>query len=280
VLEQDITQELKDLYEKLGIKIRTESADARINFVKNKDSFLHAVKTSIEAYKNESPVIEYSRKVLEELRTIYFMAHDDRQEPIGQIRAKLTKLSPVAKKYVEQKAETVLPKLFPNAGNVWEWVGRPLTGETPEDQKRARTAFMRAVAVLTSEGGKMVPGRSRGPDKPRSRPRLEPTIMNRNKGAGKDTGGRPREIDRRLMLVSYLALDYMLLISSHDETTTDESADELKAKLLKAKVKSGRSDRTPFGFLVYRVFEIVGLNGLEAEESLRAYWQERSTDTV
>jgi hypothetical protein len=72
------------------------------------------------------------------------------------------------------------------------------------------TGLFRAIRVLSAEGGRLVPGRTRASGK-RSKPRLEPVILGQARGASgaEPKGGRRRE-DARHDLVMRLAVDWYL----------------------------------------------------------------------
>jgi hypothetical protein len=102
------------------------------------------------------------------------------------------------------------------------------------------------------EGGERVPGRKR-PSGRRSAGRFEPMVLGRGRGLTgiqKIRGGRRADDDLRL-LISFLAVDWLL--STGLQPT------------------KGRSDKTPFGALVFMVFQWIGEED-KAAHSLRTYW--------
>lgn len=111
------------------------------------------------------------------------------------------------------------------------------------------------VSLLTSclfQGGQLIPGRKR-PNGKQSAPRFEPTIAahhNTPKNEEGYPGGRPIRNDLQL-LISYLAIDWL--------RSTGFKPDK------------GRSDKVPFGALVFMVFRWIGEEG-KAAHSLRTYW--------
>jgi hypothetical protein len=109
-----------------------------------------------------------------------------------------------------------------------------------------------ATRALSAEGGRIVPGRSRGAGK-HSKPRLEPMIMGevRGAGAGRHRGGRPTNEDHRT-LIMHLAIDWLLATSEPP--------------------KPGRSEGTGFGELAHNVFQWLSLPEGSAAYALRQYW--------
>lgn len=108
------------------------------------------------------------------------------------------------------------------------------------------------LRVCLIGGGELVPGRLR-PSGRRSISHFEPMIVGRGrglKGVEKRNGGRDRN-DELYLLIAFLAVDW------------------LKATGLAP--EKGRSDRTPFGALVFMVFRWIG-EAEKAPHSLRRYW--------
>ena len=123
--------------------------------------------------------------------------------------------------------------------------GRPVRIEV-----EPRTLLVEALRVLSADGGRIVPGRSRGGGK-RSKSRLEPRISRQVRGTGTmaPTGGRPKNADQDT-LVMHLAIDWYQATGERPE--------------------QGRSDATGFGELVHSVFDWLGELG--ATQALRRYW--------
>ena len=153
-----------------------------------------------------------------------------------------------------RRARAVIPRLF----------AEETIGDEPFDPpERLAARFLKwaanadgqklatAVQVMTSEGGQIVQGRSRGAGK-RSRLRAEPIIMGKVRGTGatRHRGGRPRNKGRE-NLVMHLAMDWL--------NATGEAP------------KHGRSDRTGFGDLAYSVFQWLNLPEGSAPYALRQY---------
>jgi hypothetical protein len=102
------------------------------------------------------------------------------------------------------------------------------------------------------EGGERVPGRKR-PSGRRSAARFEPMVLGRGHGITgieKTRGGRRADDDLRL-LICFLAVDWLLSTG--------------------LKPDKGRSEKTPFGALVFMVFRWIGEEE-KATHSLRTYW--------
>jgi hypothetical protein len=116
--------------------------------------------------------------------------------------------------------------------------------------------LIRATRVLSADGAERVEGRRRGPDR-RSPPRLEPRILGEVRGPGSriDYGGRPPPVARQELIRD--------LVGDWRRATGQEP-------------KSGRSDRSGFGELVYHVFAWSGLSDSSAERALRRHWDEEN----
>lgn len=227
------------------------------------------------------PLKETFRDAHDALRDLWALAHED-DPPIGQIRVRLTKLPLAGREYVGRRARNVMRRLGVDLGgpaaesserafdHFLQWT------KTAEALKRPKAPMplpktvdehvaalsvtapasppilIRALRVLSSDGGRNVGGRSRGAGK-RSRLRFEPVIMGEARGAGtvRHRGGRPT-IEYHQTLVMHLALDWL--------TATGGPP------------KSGRSDSTGFGDLVHTVFLWLGLSDEKAAYALRRYW--------
>lgn len=159
---------------------------------------------------------------------------------------------------MDRRARTVIPRLFrgetieegvsdpPNrvAARLLEWLN------SADDRK-----FVETLRALSGEGGRYVPGRTRGGGK-RSRARFEPQIMGEVRGVGgrDHKGGAPTN-DAEHELVMHLVLDW--------SQATGETP------------KPGRSDHTGFGDLVHSVFQWLDSSGdssATAAYALRGYW--------
>jgi hypothetical protein len=174
------------------------------------------------------------------------------------LRQELQKLPREAIEYMGRRARRVIPLLFSGTygedyafdpperfvARLLEWIDAADDGQ-----------FIEAVRTLSSEGGRGVPGRSRGAGK-RSRPQLEPVIMGVARGAGTQglRDGAPTK-DALHQLVMHLALDWL--------HATGRSP------------KPGRSDNRGFGDLVHSVFQWLDVSGDFSETAayaLRRYW--------
>jgi len=171
------------------------------------------------------------------------MSRDD-DPAIAVLRARIKGLPRKAVEHMDRRAPIVIAHLFPTEPPVTrfqQWA----TDADP-------AMLIAATRALSAEGGRIVPGRSRGAGK-RSKPRLEPRIMGevRGAGAGRHRGGRPTNEDHRT-LIMHLALDWLL--------ATGEPP------------KPGRSDGTGFGELAHNVFEWLTLPEGSPAHALRQYW--------
>ena len=187
------------------------------------------------------------REAHDALRSVWRLVHHDGPS-IGLIRIRVKALPKGAIEYIDRRFRRLITRLFP--GDSAD------TGFLAWAEKADGEKLVRALRVLTAEGGKLA-DRSRGGGK-RSRSHLEPMIFGevRGLGAKKCKGGRPSR-DAQHELVMNLALDW---------TSATGNAPE-----------HGRSDRTGFGDLVHSVFQW----SLPEEQAagaatyaLRRYWSE------
>jgi hypothetical protein len=175
------------------------------------------------------------------LRRLWSLAHSD-DPPVGIIRGLVARLPKRALDYIDLRAVNLISRLFPGqsvAGGFQAWA-----------RDAAGSDLVKAIGALCAEGGRIVPGRSRGRGK-RSEPALEPMILGQVRGSG-DTGpsgGRPRH-DEQDSLVQNLAVDWLRATGRLPQ--------------------SGRSDHTGFGELVHGVFDWADEPG--AMQALRRYW--------
>jgi hypothetical protein len=221
------------------------------------------------------------RDVHDALRALSTLAHEDRPS-IGQLKARLARLPPAAGEYIGRRAPTVLRQLGFDLGSpagelperafdrFLRWATTPEAVQLPEPPRPLPVTLARKLApltgtepvslpplvtalrVLSSDGGRIVEGRSRGGGK-RSARRLEPVIMGEVRGAGavRHRGGRPRN-EGHQNLVMHLVRDWL--------TATGE------------RPKPGRSDNTGFADLAHSVFQWLSLPEGSAAHALRQYW--------
>lgn len=225
--------------------------------------FIAAVEAAIK--ECDEAVVENRtfREVHDELRDLYRPC-TDLDLSIGRVRARIETLSPAAMREIER----VAPRALAGLRTPWAAVARrgkntdPMQSEEPtvEDcgfRAWARIAdgeeLIRALQVIVASGAMIVPGRNRRTGK-RSRPRIELRIMGHVRGgfSRKNKGGRPTEIESSLRLIGRLAQSWQKATGAFPE--------------------AGRSDRTPFGELVYFVFDWVGAGS--PEHALRQWWSE------
>jgi hypothetical protein len=164
-------------------------------------------------------------------------------EDVKEIRVRILGLSAAAFRYMETLAAQVVPKAFPDDaydGDFRSWV----RDAVPEK-------IIYVALLLTHTGAEIVPGRSRGTGK-RAHPRIEPRILGNVRGGteGQPRKGRPAAT-REFLLVVSLGCAWV--------TATGGLP------------KSGRSDHTSFGDLVYRVFLWLDLPDGGATSALRKY---------
>lgn len=164
--------------------------------------------------------------------------------PVGQIRARSAALAPSIVRQIEARASRLSlhnSALEPVALDFKRWV-----------TTAPGNALAPLLLTLLIDGGQLVPGRKR-PGGKQSSPRFEPTIAalpRTIKNIDGFAGGRHERDDLRL-LISFLAIDWL--------QSTGLQPDK------------GRSDKTPFGALVFMVFSWIGEED-KAAHSLRTYW--------
>jgi hypothetical protein len=206
------------------------------------EKFVGRIEMSIRTFYKTEPDATL-REAHDALRALWHLSHDP-DPSVGQLRARLKKLPRRALRYVEDRAEQVIPRLFPGHscdGGFLAWA-----------DTASSDMLLRSIRALSAEGGRIVPGRTR-PAGRQARQRMEPVILGQARGASDDKpkGGRPRE-NARHNLVMHLALDWYLGTGVMPEP--------------------GRSDSTGFGELVHSVFDWLEEPG--ATRALRDYWRE------
>jgi hypothetical protein len=187
------------------------------------------------------------------LRQLWEWSHDE-DPPIGLLRVRLSDLPNEAREYIGGRAPRVISALLGETIAAGPFESSERTYKRFLDWVRVAdgSKLVRAIQVLSGDGGRIVEGRSRGPEK-RSGPRVEPEIMGEVRGTGsvRHRGGRPTN-ERHQMLVVQLANDWL--------NGTGEPP------------KRGRSDGTGFGDLVHSVFQWLTLAEESAAYALRQYW--------
>jgi hypothetical protein len=171
------------------------------------------------------------------------------------LREELQTLPQEAIQHIARRARVVLPRLFPGESIEDDVFDPPYRvavrllawAATASDEK-----LVQALRALSSEGGRIVRGRSRGGGK-RARPQFEPMIMGEVRGAGAQDhrGGAPTN-DAGHKLVMNLAVDWL--------HATGISP------------KPGRSDYTGFGDLVNSALQWVSDTGNTSAYALRRHW--------
>jgi hypothetical protein len=181
------------------------------------------------------------RKAHDALRALWLLAHEEDPQ-VGALRARVERLPPKASSYIESRAVRLIPRLF--SGQTADH-GFPAWAHAADGPD-----LVKALRVLSADGGRIVPGRSRGGGK-RSKSKLEPRIGRQVRGTGTmaPTGGRPKNADQDT-LVMHLAIDWSQATGERPE--------------------QGRSDATGFGELVHCVFDWIAKPG--ARQALRRYW--------
>jgi hypothetical protein len=156
---------------------------ANVPLIEPVDKFLGRIRASINAFlcaERETPL----RESHDALRKLWQLAHDP-DPAIGQLRSRLRSLPPRALHYIDGRARRVIPRLF--VGNSCE------NGLIAWADVASGDMLVRAVRVLSAEGGRPIPGRLRAKGK-RSTAHLEPVIFGQARGAlgAKPKGGRPQ----------------------------------------------------------------------------------------
>ena len=211
-LDDEQRAQVRDCLRKTGLALSSAAFDR----------FVRAIEDTIAGFVKPDATI---RQTHDELRALWFLAHEDDPQ-IGVLRARARTLSKNGIEYINRRLcrgrHTALPRLF-NRRRL-SCLGR----------ERRRNQLVRALRVLTAEGGKHVVGRSRG-----SGTLGTPSgavIFGEVRGSGPDKrkGGRPHE-DGRHELVMKLG-----------------SVGSLRPARCRSPVVSSE---TEFGALVHSVFQ-------------------------
>jgi hypothetical protein len=183
------------------------------------------------------------REVHDALRKLWLLAHEE-DPPVKILRGRIARVPPKALSYIGSRAIHLIPRLFPGQSMDPDFVTWAANASGPD--------LVKAMRTLAANGGRVVPGRSRGGGK-RSKSKLEPVIGGQVRGIAETapSGGRPPHADQDT-LVMHLAIDWY--------RATDQPPED------------GRSDATGFGELVHSVFDWLCEPG--ATQALRRYWRE------
>jgi hypothetical protein len=168
------------------------------------ECFIGGIEASMAQFCATPPRTGF-RDAHDALRALGTLAQED-DPPIGQLKARLARLPLPAKESIGRRVRTVMRQLRFDLGGpgdelperafnrFLEWAKTPEAVQLPEPpsllpKELAETLailagpepvslppLVTALRVLTSDGARLVEGRSRGSGK-RSAPRLEPTIM-------------------------------------------------------------------------------------------------------
>jgi hypothetical protein len=231
-LDDEKRAQVRDCLNKEGLSLRPDRFERLIRGIEA--SIIHFLATGPR---------EGFREAHDALRKLWEMSRDD-DPAIAVLRARIKGLPKKAVEYVDRRAPIVIAHLFPTEP--------PVTRFQQWAADADPTTLIAVTRVVSAEGGRIVPGRSRGAGK-RSKPRLEPMIIGevRGAGAGRHRDGRPTNEDHRT-LIMHLAIDWLV--------ATGESP------------KPGRSGGTGFGELVHSVFQWLGLPEGSPAHALRQYW--------
>jgi hypothetical protein len=231
-LDDEQRAQVRDCLEKEGLLLPPDRFERLIRGIEA--SIIHFLATGPQ---------ETFREAHDALRELWELSRDD-DPAIAVLRARIQGLPRKAVEHMDRRAPIVIAHLFPTEP--------PVTRFRQWAADADPAMLIAATRALSAEGGRIVPGRSRGGGK-RSKPRLEPRIMGevRGAGAGRHRGGRPTKDDHRT-LIMHLAIDWLV--------ATGESP------------KPGRSEGTGFGELAHSVFQWLRLPEGSPAHALRQYW--------
>lgn len=207
------------------------------------DALAAQVETSIAAWleATELQITAESRNHLSALMVLLTPSQDPK---VGLIRARVAKLPASIVKQIEGRIGQLIvndQRFLPLASGLKIWA-----------KTAKQTDLVELLRGCLTVGGVIRRGRNRGNGK-QSASRLELIPYGQAQGlaAGQTPrGGRPNNSQLQA-LISFLAMDWLL--------STGLQPDR------------GRSDKKPFGALVYMVFSWIGCEN-QAEYSLRRYW--------
>jgi hypothetical protein len=204
-----------------------------------KKDFVRAVQASIHAFVRRRLDSEITyREAHEALRNLWLLSMED-DPPVGQLRARISRLPKICIEYLNMRASQVIPEIVAGDNEGF------LSWAMAADAERL------AEVIQTSADGAKRVSRSRGKGK-RSRPRTEPLVFGYARGAntGAVRAGRPRH-NAQDDLAMHLAIDWCIATG--------------------AEPLPGRSDHRGFGDLVHCVFQ--WLDEPAADQALRRYWE-------
>ena len=200
------------------------------------------------------------REMHDALSAIWRLAHSP-DPGTDQIRVRLGKLPKRALNYLDQRFRTLIhrdnlisrserkvTRLFSNKSEHLDFISWANSANKEE--------FLRVVRALSSEGGGIVPGRSRGQGK-RSKSIIAPLILGQHRGGKgkKPKGGAPRGgLEREL--VTLITNDWIRAASSSDGAFPKP----------RSAAWAGYRD------LVYAVFKWLGLSTSQASYAMKSYW--------
>lgn len=216
-------------------EVRDRLKKAGVGLVEPFNDFIGRIESSIDHFRTTKPKGTF-REAHDGLREIWLLSQEDDPSP-ALLRVRLRSLPPLALEFLARRARAVFPRLFPGEeleGDVFEpptcFVARFLGWVERADG----APLVIALRALSADGGRWVPGRSRG-DGRRSAAQLEPQVLGVVHGSvePKPEGGRPSK-DASQQLVMHLAIDWLHATGKAPE--------------------SGRSDRKGFGNRVHSIF--------------------------
>jgi len=222
------------------------------------EKFIGRIEWSINHFRATKPQGTF-REAHDWLRKIWLLSHEDDPSP-ALLRVRLKSLPSTALEQLGRRARDVLPRLFPGEameGDPFEPSSCFVTRFLTWAERAEGSDLVKALKVISADGGRRVPGRSRGDGK-RSTERLEPQVLGRVRGSPgpHGGGGRPSENSRQ-ELVMNLATDWHQAIGQSPER--------------------GRSDQTGFGELVHSIFGWLDISKDPYEAAaytLRRFWEQ------
>ena len=219
--------------------------------------FVRDIEMSIDHFQRSAAGEGTHREAHDALRALRERCYL-KNPPTRVLRDEVQKLPREAIEYMGRRARVLIPRFF--SGTYGEKCGfDPPERFVAQFLEWVRTAnddkLVEALQRLSGEGGRGVPGRSRGGGK-RSPSKLEPVIMGVARGAGSPglRDGAPIKAAQHELVMS---------LAHHWLRTTGKAP------------KPRRSDSTGFGDLVHSVFQWLDASedlGQSAAHALRRYW--------